>query len=124
MTVSKGVGVNVQFGCVLLHRIDDDIFAVDLGLDGDDGVCLLYTSQAQEGGGQEQGGAQNSAGAQRSGQQQKIYSAQETAVFSEGRMAALLSPEETFAFSLLEGNVYAGTFAADGKTYILALIHI
>ena len=34
-------------------------------------------------------------------------------------MAALLSPEETFAFSLLEGNVYAGTFAADGKTYII-----
>ena len=83
------------------------------------GYMPYVRAQAQEGGGQEQGDAQNSAGAQRSGQQQKIYSAQETAVFSEGRMAALLSPEETFAFSLLEGNVYAGTFAADGKTYII-----
>ncbi len=44
---------------------------------------------------------------------QKVYSAKETALFSEGKMVGLLSPEETFAFSLLKGKVFAGTFGAE-----------
>lgn len=38
----------------------------------------------------------------------KIYSARETALFSKGKLSALLSEEETFVFSLLKGNVTAG----------------
>ena len=80
------------------------------------GYMPYVRAQAQEGS-QEQGGGQGDA--QPSQQEQKIYSAQETAVFSGGRQVALLTPEETFAFSLLEGNVYAGTFTAAGKTYVV-----
>ncbi len=44
-----------------------------------------------------------------------IYSAEETAIFSHGRMVALLPREQTLAFSMLQGNVFAGTFnARDG----------
>ena len=48
-----------------------------------------------------------------------MYSAEETAIFSGGRLAAILPREQTFAFSLLEGNVYTGSFQADGQTYVV-----
>lgn len=51
--------------------------------------------------------------------EQKIYSAEETAIFSAGKLAAILPKEQTFAFSLLEENVYTGTFSADGITYVV-----
>ena len=70
----------------------------------------------QEGSSQGQGGAQSAGGDTK--QTEKIYSARETAIFSRGILAAVLSPEQTFAFSLLEGNVYAGTFTVDAKTYV------
>ncbi len=75
-----------------------------------------------------QDGAQTpSSGTQPSPQeeeQQKIYTAKHTALFSEGRMTALLSPEETLAFSLLKGKVSAGTFnaEAEGKPVTLTLL--
>ena len=51
-----------------------------------------------------------------SSDEEKIYIAEETAIFSEGRMGALLPPEQTLAFSLLKGNMASGTFTAkDGE---------
>ena len=44
---------------------------------------------------------------------QKIYTAEETAIFSEGKMVGLLTPEETLVFSLLESKVFAGTISTD-----------
>lgn len=52
-------------------------------------------------------------------QEEKVYSAEETAIFSGGRLAAILPREQTFAFSLLQGNVYTGSFQADGQTYVV-----
>ena len=47
---------------------------------------------------------------------QKVYIAEETALFKKGRMVALLTREETFAFSLLRGKVFSGTLnAMDGE---------
>ncbi len=47
---------------------------------------------------------------------QMIYCAEETALFYEGKMVGLLSPEETLAFALVEGNVFNGTInAKDGE---------
>ena len=45
-----------------------------------------------------------------------IFSAEQTAVFSQGRMTDVLTEAETFAFSLLKGNVYGGTLPSDGIT--------
>ncbi len=65
-----------------------------------------------------QRGGQNDSAAPPAGgvaeeKEQKVYSAEETALFSEGRMVGLLSPEETLAFNLLKGKVFAGTFGAE-----------
>lgn len=94
-------------------------FAIGYFGESRSGYMPYVRAQTQEGSDQGQGGAQSSGGTAQPSQEEKIYSARETAIFSGGRMAALLSPEETFAFSLLEGNVYAGTFTTDGKTYVI-----
>lgn len=60
------------------------------------------------------GGVGSSSGSSGS-DEEKIYSAEETAIFSEGRMVALLSHEETLALSLLNGKVKTGTFSAKDK---------
>lgn len=57
------------------------------------------------------GGSQQGSGGGES-EPEKIYGAEETALFYEGRMVALLPSEQTFAFSLLKGNVFSGTFTA------------
>lgn len=71
------------------------------------------------------GGGQSQSGGSAKGQEQKkIYYADETALFSEGKMVALLNPEETFAFSLIQGNVYAGTMTAEdeGKPVTVSIL--
>lgn len=92
------------------------------------GYMPYVRAQTQEGGsGGSSGGSSGSAGSSgssdRSGgagaQEKKVYSAEETAIFSGGRLAAILPREQTFAFSLLEGNVYTGSFQADGQTYVV-----
>ncbi|MDE6274512.1 MAG: Ger(x)C family spore germination C-terminal domain-containing protein, partial [Clostridiales bacterium] len=57
-------------------------------------------------------------------EKEKVYSAQETALFQDKRMVALLTEEETFAFSLLESNITAGTFTVqkDGKSTSMTVI--
>ena len=94
-------------------------FAIGYFGESHSGYMPYVRSQAQEGDAQGQGGAQSSGDAQQQKPEEKIYTARETAIFSGGRMAAILSPAETFAFSLLEGNVYAGTFTTDEKTYVI-----
>ena len=83
------------------------------------GYMPYVRAQAQEGS-SSGGGTGSSGGSEESGaQEQKVYSAEETAIFSGGRLAAVLPREQTFAFSLLEGNVYTGSFQADGQTYVV-----
>ncbi len=69
---------------------------------------LPYVRMEKQEGAQEGGGEEGECGEGL----QKIYTANETAIFRGGRMTGLLSPEETLAFSLLEGRVFAGTFNA------------
>ena len=78
-------------------------------------VRMSSQSGAQGGsGGQNAAGGQGAAGGQ-SGQEM-IFSAEQMAVFSQGRMTDVLTEAETFAFSLLKGNVYGGTLPSDGIT--------
>lgn len=60
-------------------------------------------------------GGQESSGGGKGDEQKKIYYADRTALFSEGKMVAILNPEQTFAYSLLQGNVFAGTMTAEDK---------
>lgn len=92
-------------------------FAIGYFGESKSGYMPYVRAAQQEGSSQGQGGAQ-SAGGGDTNQTEKIYSARETAIFSQGILATVLSPEQTFAFSLLEGNVYAGTFTVDAKTYV------
>ncbi len=78
-------------------------------------VHMTSQNGAQGGsGGQNAAGGQSAAGGQ--GGQEMIFSAEQTAVFSQGRMTDVLTEAETFAFSLLKGNVYGGTLPSDGIT--------
>lgn len=74
------------------------------------------SSKQEEGSSSEQGG-QSSEG-------EKIYRAEETAIFSEGKMVSVLPPEQTLAFSLLKGNVETGTFGTkeDDKPITLTVL--
>ena len=73
---------------------------------------------------QDQSGAQGGAGGEsgqggqggQGGETEKIFTAEQTAVFSRGKMTGVLSETETFAFSLLEGNVYNGALPAGDAT--------
>lgn len=70
------------------------------------------------------GSGDQKSGGGKGDEQKKIYYADRTALFSEGKMVALLNPEETFAYSLLQGNVFAGTMTAeeDGKPVTLSIL--
>ena len=67
-------------------------------------------------------GDQQSGGAEQ--KEQKIYCAERTALFSEGKQVALLGPDETFAFSLIKGNVYTGYLLTEenGKPVSLTVL--
>ncbi len=70
--------------------------------------------QRQEGSQSANSEAGSALGTDSSGVEQ-VYTANETAIFRKGRMVGRLSQEETFAFSLLEGKVFTGTFGAEEK---------
>lgn len=74
------------------------------------------SSKQEEGSESEQGG--------QSSESEKIYRAEETAIFSEGKMVSVLPPEQTLAFSLLKGNVETGTFGTkeDNKPITLTVL--
>lgn len=67
--------------------------------------------QSAEGGSGGSGGSSSGGGS--GGEPQQIYSADQTAIFTDGKMVGLLPREQTFAFSLLKGKVFAGTFNAE-----------
>ncbi len=67
-----------------------------------------FESQEKSGGEQPASG-----GEQEQPSEKKIFTAEETALFSDGKMTGLLAPEQTFAFNLLEGNVFAGAITVD-----------
>lgn len=56
--------------------------------------------------------------------EQKIYCAERTALFSKGKQVALLGPEETFAFCLIEGKIFTGYLLTeeDGKPVSLTVL--
>ncbi len=66
------------------------------------------------------GGGSGSSG----GSEEQIYTAEETALFSEGKMVGKLPAEQTLALSLLQGNVFAGTFPAEenGQPVTLTIV--
>ncbi len=80
-------------------------------------------STGGSGGGSSGGSGGGSSGG--SSQEEKVYTAEETAIFSEGKMVGLLNRNETFALSLLRGNVFAGTFTAEegGKPITLNVLN-
>lgn len=53
-----------------------------------------------------------------------VYNAEQTALFTKGKMTGILSREETFAFSLIKGKVFAGTFTAQeqGKPVAVSIL--
>ncbi len=96
----------VKSGKVLTNTLKD--FAIDYYGVSKSSFLPFIRMQTQQGA---QGGENmNGAGAQ---QEQKIYSAEQTAIFVEGRHVATLSPQQTLAFSLLQGNVFAGNFSTE-----------
>lgn len=95
-------------------------FAIGYFGESRSGYMPYVRAQAQEGSDQGQGGSQSGGQSMASPKtEEKIYSARETAIFSDGVLVGILSPEETFAFSLLKSNVYAGTFSVDGTSYLV-----
>ncbi len=70
-------------------------------------------------GGSESGGPSGGAG-----DSEKIYSAEETAIFKNGAMVGLLPREQTLAFSLLQGNMFTGTVNSEegGKPVTLTVM--
>ena len=77
-------------------------------------------SQDNEGSGPQSGGNGENTN---SSEMQKIYRAEETAIFSEGKMVGLLTKEETFAFNILSGKVEAGVIDSmeEGKVVTLSI---
>ncbi len=58
------------------------------------------------------GGSGGSGGQSGAAESEKVYTADETALFLQGKMVALLRQELTFALSLLHGQVTSGNFNA------------
>ncbi len=75
-------------------------------------------------GGSGSSGSSGGGGSGGSENSEKIYSAEETAIFKEGVMVGLLPREQTLAFSLLSGNVFTGTINSEesGKPVTLTVI--
>lgn len=66
-------------------------------------------------GGSGSSGGSGGSGGGSGGSEEQIYTAEETALFLDGKMVGKLPAEQTLALSLLEGNVFAGTFSAKDK---------
>ncbi len=94
--------------------------------------CLPYVRKTEQPDGQGgssggAGGGSGSAGAQDTGSGSgapQIYSAEETALFAEGKLVAVLPREQTLAYNLIGGKVVSGTFNAEekGKPITLTVI--
>ncbi len=85
------------------------------------GFMPFIRALKQSDGGAQSGSGEESAGGGQTKEQKLVYTAEETAVFSEGAFVALLNRDETFAYKLLCGSVFAGNFTVetDGGTVSL-----
>ncbi len=84
----------------------------------------VRVSEFEEGGAQGGGSSEQNGSSGDEKQNKKVFSAEETAIFTQGRLAALLPAEETFAYNLLQGNVFAGAFTVqteEGKNSVSIL---
>lgn len=90
------------------------------------GYMPYVSSVEQEGGesGAESGGEQNGSASAGGEESEKIYRAEQTALFYEGKMVSLLNENETFAYNLLNGKVFSGTFTVEenGKPRSLTIL--
>lgn len=82
-------------------------------------IRVLPQEESSEGGSggdsEESGGSGGESGESGSSQSSEkvIYCADHTALFSNGKMVGTLTPEETFAYNLLSGKVYAGIITVE-----------
>lgn len=76
------------------------------------------------GGGSSSGGESGGSGGNAE-QKEIVYSAEETAMINDGKFVGILNEEETFVFSLLSGNVFAGSFTVptDEKPTALTVLN-
>ncbi len=102
---------SVKSGATLPNSLKD--FAIDHYGASESGYLPYLRAIRQEGEQQAAGGSQGGGGGEQT--PQNIYTAQETALFSKGKLVDVLPPEQTFALSLLQGNVFSGTFSAEEK---------
>ena len=87
------------------------------------GYMPFILQHKQEGSGSgSSGGQSGSAGPQQ--EDQKIYCANHTALFHEGRQVARLEPRETFALSMMQGKMFNGYLLTeeDGKSVTLTVL--
>ena len=100
----------VKSGKVMPNTLRE--FAISYFGVSESGYLPFVRASSQESNQSAQQTAGSGSGGAKSGSQEeeKIYSAEETAIFRGGKMVGLLPREQTFAFSLLKGNVFAGTF--------------
>ncbi len=114
----------VKSGKVVTNTLKD--FAIGYyGVSGSGYLPFIrMTDQQGEQSDSSSGGGSGGSGGGDGGEMQKIYSAEETAIFQNGKMVGLLPREQTLAFSLLQGNVFTGTFNAeeDGKPVTLTVV--
>lgn len=82
---------------------------------------LQHKQEGESSGGS---GGQSGGGGSGGEKEEKIYCAERTALFYEGKQVGLLDPEETFAFSLLEGKIFNGYLLTeeDGKPVSLTVL--
>ncbi len=115
----------VNSGKVVPNSLKD--FAISYYGVSESGYLPYVRASEQEGGQNDHAptsaGAGTNAGGERD-EPQKVYIAEETALFSKGKMVGLLPREQTLAFSLLTGKVSTGTFGAEdaGKPVTLTVV--
>lgn len=93
------------------------VFAVDtLGVSKSSFMPFIRSlpRESEEGGARSSGGEGGAEGSGGSGDA-VLFRAEETALFREGKMAGLLSAEETLAFNLVRGKVKAGILTVEGE---------
>ncbi len=97
----------VRAGRVIPTTLKD--FAIGYYGKSKSGRMPLVRATEHEEGKDAGGGSGGSSGSGNSGggEQKKIFSAERTAIFSEGKMVGVLDENETFAYNLLQGKVFA-----------------
>lgn len=76
-------------------------------------LSALDAEQTGSAGGESGQGGQDGQSAEK--EPPKVYTAARTALFFRGRMQGVLTPQQTLAFQLLRGKVYAGTVTAEAE---------